>query len=310
MADAENNVKDEFDLQTERIQERMDRISRKILIMSGKGGVGKTTVTVNLANALVDMGCTVGILDTDITGPNVAKMLGCEDGVLGSSDGTTLYPVEPRKNLKVVSLAFAIQDPDAPIIWRGSLKNTAIRQFLADVEWGTLDYLLIDSPPGTGDEQLTVCQSIHSLTGTIIVTTPQPVAVLDARRSVGFSRKLGCAIIGVIENMSGLKCPHCGQEIPVFGVGGGEKMCREMHVPFLGRVPMEMELREAEDSGVDFMTSGASHPSREALMEICRKINFGTACSTGRDTSFLGTPQCSPSACSACTSNCPSRKNK
>ena len=227
---------------------------------------------------------------------------------LGSPDGKTLYPVEPRKNLKVVSLAFAIQDPDAPIIWRGSLKNTAIRQFLADVEWGTLDYLLIDSPPGTGDEQLTVCQSIHSLTGTIIVTTPQSVAVLDARRSVGFSRKLGCAIIGVIENMSGLICPDCGKEIPVFGIGGGEKMCTEMHVPFLGRVPMEIDLREAEDSGVDFMSNGASHPSREALMEICRKINFGTACSTGRDTSFLGTPQCSPSACASCTSNCPSRK--
>ncbi len=305
---AETAVKDEWDLQTEKIQERMDKISRKILIMSGKGGVGKTTITVNLANALADMGCTVGILDTDITGPNVAKMLGCEDGVLSSPDGTTLYPVEVRKNLYVVSLAFAIQDPDAPIIWRGSLKNTAIRQFLADVEWGTLDYLLIDSPPGTGDEQLTVCQSIQSLTGTIIVTTPQPVAVLDARRSVGFSRKLGCAIIGVIENMSGLVCPDCGKEIPVFGIGGGQKMCADMHVPFLGRVPMEIDLREAEDNGVDFMASGASHPSREALMEICRQINNGTACSTGRDTSFLGTPHCSPSACASCTSNCASRK--
>ncbi len=299
--------KSEWDLQTEQIQERMDRIGRKILIMSGKGGVGKTTMTVNMANALVDMGCTVGILDTDITGPNVAKMLGCEDGMLGSPDGKTLYPHEPRKGLKVVSMSFALSDPDAPVIWRGSLKNTAIRQFLADVEWGDLDYLLIDSPPGTGDEQLTVCQSILSLTGTIIVTTPQSVAVLDARRSVGFSRKVGAAIIGVIENMSGLKCPHCGQEIPVFGIGGGEAMCADMHVPFLGRVPMEIDLREAEDKGVDFMAGGASHPSREAIMEICRKINFGTACSTGRDTSFLGTPQCSPSACASCTSNCPSR---
>ena len=305
---ADSQVKDEWDLQTEKIQDRMDKIGRKILIMSGKGGVGKTTITVNLANALVDMGCTVGILDTDITGPNVAKMLGCEDGVLGSPDGTTLYPVEPREGLKVVSLAFAIQDPDAPIIWRGSLKNTAIRQFLADVEWGTLDYLLIDSPPGTGDEQLTVCQSIHSLTGTIIVTTPQPVAVLDARRSVGFSRKLGCAIIGVIENMSGLRCPECGTEIPIFGIGGGEKMCQEMHVPFLGAVPMEAGLPDAEDAGKEWITEPGVHPSAEALKAIANEINNGTACSTSRDTSFLGTPSCKPSACASCTSNCPSRR--
>ena len=305
---ADNSEMDEFELQSQAIRANMDRISRKILVMSGKGGVGKTTVTVNLANALVDMGATVGILDTDIHGPNVAKMLGCEDGVLGSPDGQRLYPVEPRKGLKVVSLAFAISDPTAPIIWRGSMKNSAIRQFLADVEWGTLDYLLIDSPPGTGDEQLTVCQAIPELTGTIIVTTPQSVAVLDARRSVGFSRRMGVAIIGVIENMSGLKCPDCGKEIPIFGIGGGEKMCTDMHVPFLGRVPMEVELREAEDAGEDFMKDGATHPSREALLEIARKINFGTACSTGRDTSFIGTPQCSPSACAGCTSNCASGK--
>ena len=243
----ENEELDEYELQTQAIRKNMDQISRKILIMSGKGGVGKTTVTVNLANALVDMGCTVGILDLYIHGPNVAKMLGCEDGVLGSPDGKVLYPVEPREGLKVVSLAFAIPDPDAPIIWRGSMKNSAIRQFLADVEWGTLDYLLIDSPPGTGDEQLTVCQSIPELTGTIIVTTPQSVAVLDARRSVGFSRRMGVAIIGVIENMSGLVCPECKTEIPVFGIGGGQKMCQDMHVPFLGRVPMEVDLRKAED---------------------------------------------------------------
>lgn len=303
----EQNPMDEYEAQSQIINERMDKISRKILVMSGKGGVGKTTVTVNLANALVDMGCTVGILDTDIHGPNVAKMLGCEDGALGSPDGKTLYPVEPREGLKVVSLAFAIPDPDAPIIWRGSMKNSAIRQFLADVEWGTLDYLLIDSPPGTGDEQLTVCQSIPTLTGTIIVTTPQSVAVLDARRSVSFSRRMGVAIIGVIENMSGLKCPHCGSELPIFGTGGGKKMCEDMHVPFLGKVPMEMDLREAEDLGEDFMKEGVTHPSREALMSIANAINFGTACSTGRDTSFLGTPFCSPSACSACHADCASR---
>lgn len=299
-------VEDEYEAQSALINERMDKIGRKILVMSGKGGVGKTTVTVSLAEALVDMGCTVGILDTDIHGPNVAKMLGCEEGVLTSEDGKTMLPVEPREGLKVVSLAFAISNPEEPIIWRGSLKNTVIRQFLSDVEWGALDYLLIDSPPGTGDEQLTVCQSIMSLTGTIIVTTPQAVAVLDARRSVSFSRKVGAAIIGVIENMSGLICPHCKEELPVFGVGGGKKLCDEMHVPFLGRVPMEMELMNAEDSGENFMKE-STHPSAEALIEIAKKINFGTACSTSRDTSFLGTPSCSPSACASCSSACSKR---
>lgn len=301
------DVNDEYAAQDLRIRERLDKIGRKIMIMSGKGGVGKTTVTVNLANALVDMGCRVGVLDTDLHGPNVAVMFGCKDAKLFSDDGTTLAPIEPREGLKVMSLAFALEDPDAPVIWRGTLKNSAIRQFIGDVDWGELDYLLIDTPPGTGDEQLTVCQTIPELTGSIIVTTPQEVAVLDARRSVNFSRKLGVAIIGVIENMSGLVCPHCGEEIPLFGKGGGKKMCQEMHVPFLGAVPMEVGLPEAEDSGVAWVEQ-AGHPSAEALKAIANEINNGTACSTSRDTSFLGTPSCKPSACASCTSNCPSRK--
>ena len=301
-------VKDEYELTNERIRERMDKIGRKIMIMSGKGGVGKTTVTVNLANELADMGCRVGVLDTDLHGPNVAKMFGVEGESLASADGVSFFPVKVRENLSVISLSFALEDPDAPVIWRGSMKMGAIRQFLADVEWGELDYLLIDTPPGTGDEQLTVCQSIPELTGTIIVTTPQDVAILDARRSVNFSRKLGVAIIGVIENMSGLICPNCKTEIPIFGKGGGKRMCEDMHVPFLGEIPMEMDLRIAEDEGKDWSHAGISHPSQKALREIANEINNGTACSTSRDTSFLGTPSCKPSACATCTSNCPSRK--
>ena len=301
-------VKDEYELTNERIRERMDKIGRKIMIMSGKGGVGKTTVTVNLANELADMGCRVGVLDTDLHGPNVAKMFGVEGESLASADGVSFLPVKVRENLSVISLSFALEDPDAPVIWRGSMKMGAIRQFLADVEWGELDYLLIDTPPGTGDEQLTVCQSIPELTGTIIVTTPQDVAILDARRSVNFSRKLGVAIIGVIENMSGLICPNCKTEIPIFGKGGGKRMCEDMHVPFLGEIPMEMDLRIAEDEGRDWSHAGISRPSQKALREIANEINNGTACSTSRDTSFLGTPSCKPSACATCTSNCPSRK--
>ena len=263
-----DNQMDEYEAQTARIRARMDKIGRKIMIMSGKGGVGKTTVTVNLANALVDMGCRVGVLDTDLHGPNVAVMFGCRDAELQSEDGHTFIPVTPRENLKVMSLAFALEDQDAPVIWRGSLKNSAIRQFLGDVEWGELDYLLIDTPPGTGDEQLTVCQSIPELTGSIIV-----------------------------------------HEIPIFGKGGGKKMCQDMHVPFLGAVPMEAGLPDAEDSGKEWIQEPGVHPSAEALKAIANEINNGTACSTSRDTSFLGTPSCKPSACAHCTSNCPSRKN-
>ena len=302
-------VKDEYELTNERIRERMDKIGRKIMVMSGKGGVGKTTVTVNLANELADMGCRVGVLDTDLHGPNVAKMFGVEGASLTSEDGVSFLPVKVRENLSVISLSFALEDPDAPVIWRGSMKMGAIRQFLADVEWGELDYLLIDTPPGTGDEQLTVCQSIPELTGTIIVTTPQDVAILDARRSVNFSRKLGVAIIGVIENMSGLVCPNCKTEIPIFGKGGGRRMCQEMHVPFLGAIPMEIGLPEAEDEGKEWVAE-TGHPSADALKAIANEINNGTACSTSRDTSFLGTPSCKPSACASCTSNCPSRKKQ
>lgn len=294
---------DEYEKQNARIKERMDKIGKKIIILSGKGGVGKTTATVNLANALVDMGHKVGVLDVDIHGPNVAKMFGCEGEALDSPDGVTMIPVQPRKNLKVMSLSFALDDDTAPIIWRGSLKMSAIRQFLSDVEWGELDFLLIDTPPGTGDEQLTTIQSIPDMTGAIIITTPQDVAVLDSRRSVTFARKCGLEIIGVIENMSGLKCPHCGEEIPIFGKGGGKRMCEEMSVPFLGAIPMEIDLCKAEDEGKSWVEEGC-HPSAEAFKAIAGQLESFKANSA----SFFVTSSCAPSACAACTSNCQSRK--
>lgn len=293
------------------IRTHMDKIGRKILIMSGKGGVGKTTMTINLANALVDSGCSVGVLDTDLHGPNVAKMLGCEAGILTTEDGgETFYPVEARPGLKVMSLAFAVADQDSPIVWRGPMKIAAIRQFLAQADWGDLDYLLIDSPPGTGDEQLTVCQCIPELTGTIIVTTPQQVAILDARRSVTFSRKMGVAILGVVENMSGLVCPGCKEEIPIFGVGGGVQMCSQMGVPFLGRIPLEVPLMEAEDAGKSYLQLQPESPSSQAIKSIASLINSGTAVSSHRDTNFMGSSSCAPTSCSTCSSNCPSRKGE
>ncbi len=297
----------EYDEQTARIDERMSLIKRKIVVMSGKGGVGKTTVTVNIASALRDMGCSVGILDCDIHGPNVAKMLGVKDAELYSPDGKTMLPIETDNGIKVMSLAFALPDPDDAIIWRGAMKMGVIRQFLGDTEWGTLDYLIIDTPPGTGDEQLTVVQSINDLTGAIIVTTPQEVAILDSRRSVTFARKCGIPIIGVIENMSGLKCPNCGTEIPVFGRNGGKNMALEMNTPFLGSIPMELELMESEDKGEDWVKE-TTHPSVQKIREIAEKLEKGDACTTGREMNRLGTSSCSPEACAHCSSNCSSKK--
>ena len=303
---AEN--KSEYDIQSEKIESRMSRIKRKIVVMSGKGGVGKTTVTVNLASSLAEMGLKVGVLDTDVHGPNVGKMFGVENESVFSPDGVVMYPVEAKNGVKIMSLAFVIGNPDEAVIWRGAMKMGAIRQFLGDTEWGDLDYLIIDTPPGTGDEQLTVVQSISDLTGAIIVTTPQSVAILDSRRSVTFARRCGVPIIGVIENMSGLKCPGCGTEIPVFGKGGGRNMCLEMNVPFLGEIPMELDLMEAEDSGKEWVKEGKSHPSAEAILEIANKLEYSDACTTGREMNRLGTSSCSPEACAHCTSNCSSKK--
>lgn len=300
--------KSEYDIQSEKIESRMSRIKRKIVVMSGKGGVGKTTVTVNLASSLAEMGLKVGVLDTDVHGPNVGKMFGVENESVFSPDGVVMYPVEAKNGVKIMSLAFVIGDPDEAVIWRGAMKMGAIRQFLGDTEWGDLDYLIIDTPPGTGDEQLTVVQSISDLTGAIIVTTPQSVAILDSRRSVTFARRCGVPIIGVIENMSGLKCPGCGTEIPVFGKGGGRNMCLDMNIPFLGAVPMEMDLMEAEDNGKEWIKEASTHPSAEALMAIAEKLEKGDACTTGREMNRKDTPSCSPDACAHCTSDCASRK--
>lgn len=298
---------DEQAIREAKIRQRLDRISRKIIVMSGKGGVGKTTVTINLANALVDAGKTVGILDTDLHGPNVAKMLGCESGSLDSADGQNFLPVKVRDGLFVVSLSFALNKSSDPVVWRGPMKIAVIKQFLGDVEWGTLDYLLIDTPPGTGDEQLTVIQAIPEMTGAIIVTTPQDVAVLDARKSVNFSRKLGVAVLGVIENMSALICPDCGKEIPIFGKGGGEKMCAEMDTPFLGNIPLEMHLREYEDIGESTLEKSPNSKSTLALKSIANFLDTSIAVSS-ENTDYINTESCAPSACSKCSSNCSSRK--
>ena len=298
----------ESELQEINIHARMELVDRKILIMSGKGGVGKSTVTVNLANALLAKGFTVGVLDTDIHGPNIPKMFGCEGSILQSNeDGTSILPVCPRDGLKVVSMSFALNDPDQAIIFRGPMKLGVIKQFLADVEWGSLDYLLIDSPPGTGDEQLAVCQSVPDLTGCILVTTPQQVAILDAKKSVNFARQLNTPVLGLVENMSYLICPDCGKHIPVFGTDGGKNLCKEMDIPFLGGIPMELGLQQDEDMGLNWLAENPDSESAKAFTAIADHIH-----STVK---FKHTPyvpefsSCSPSACASCTANCSSKKS-
>jgi len=257
--------------QDRRLKERMSRINQKFIVISGKGGVGKSTVAVNLAYSLAAKGSKVGLLDVDIHGPNIAKMLGIEDKRLIGSD-LWIEPMEVLPNLKAVSLALLLDDRDQPIIWRGPLKMITIKQFLADVNWGELDYLIIDSPPGTGDEPLSVCQLIPDLNGAIIVTTPQDVAVLDARKSVLFAKELKVPVVGIIENMSGFVCPHCGKEINLFGMGGGEKAAFDLKVPFLGRIPLEPEMVKSGDSGKPFLSVIKVSPAAKVFDNIVNKI--------------------------------------
>lgn len=244
----------------ERLKLKLSHISHRIMVMSGKGGVGKSTVATNLAVALSLDGLEVGLLDADIHGPNIPKMLGIESQqVIGSVRG--MIPVEVFPNLKVISMAFFIGDRDNPVVWRGPIKHNAISQFLGEVEWGNLDFLLVDLPPGTGDEALSVAHLIKNVSGSIIVTTPQDVALLDSRKAVTFSRILDIPVIGIVENMSGLSCPHCHKEISLFKTGGGEKSAREMKVPFLGRIPIDPEMVVDCDRGMPF---AMVHPDSEA----------------------------------------------
>jgi ATP-binding protein involved in chromosome partitioning len=252
-------------------KDKMALIKYKLVVISGKGGVGKTSVSVNLAYALSLAGKKTAVLDIDIHGPNIAKMLGIEGQSLhGFEFG--IQPVKVKNNLFAVSVALTGYGSDQPIIWRGPMKTAIIRQFLADVNWGALDYLIIDSPPGTGDEPLSVCQLIPNLSGAIIVTTPQDVAVMDARKSVLFARELGVPVVGIIENMSGFTCPHCGAETDIFKKGGGENAAQELKVLFLGRVPFQPEFVEYADKGTPFVSFKDKTKSAEAFFDIIEKI--------------------------------------
>jgi Mrp family chromosome partitioning ATPase len=234
------------------LSENIRNIRHKILVMSNKGGVGKSTIAVNLALGLAQKNMHVGLLDIDIHGPCIPNMLGLE-GMPLVGDGKKIQPVAYTTNLKVVSMGFLISNKENPVIWRGPLKMKAIQQFLEEVEWGEMDFLIIDSPPGTGDEPLSIAQLIKDIDGVIVVTTPQEVALLDSRKAVNFAKQLKIPVLGIVENMSGFVCPHCGKRTDLFKTGGGEKAAREMNVPFLGKVPFEPEIVTSGDEGKPFV---------------------------------------------------------
>ncbi|MCK5772885.1 MAG: Mrp/NBP35 family ATP-binding protein [Thermoplasmata archaeon] len=242
---------------------------KRIAVMSGKGGVGKTTISVNLALGLAKKGKRVGLLDADLTGPNVAKMLGLE-GQRAMMTEKGILPVEHIPGLQVFSMSFLMESSDSPVIWRGPLKMGAIKQFMSDVLWDEMDYLIVDLPPGTGDEALSVAQLLTEPSA-IVVTTPQEVALLDSRKSINFARALKMDLLGVVENMSGMECPHCGESIDLFGVGGGEKAAKEMDVNFLGRVPIDPEMVINGDSGSPAIDNDGSN-SQKALNSILDKV--------------------------------------
>ncbi len=253
------------------MREKLSHIEHKIMVMSGKGGVGKSTVAANLAVSFARKGYEVGILDADVHGPNIPKMLGLDQAkLIGTAQGMLPVPLYP--NLKVLSMAFLLPHADSPVVWRGPLKHGVFQQFLGEVEWGELDYLIVDLPPGTGDEPLSIAHLIGQVDGSIIVTTPQEVALLDSRKAVVFSQMVHVPVVGIVENMSGFLCPHCGKEIDLFKVGGGEKAALELKVPFLGRIPLDPEIVQNCDQGKPFVAANPNSAAAKAFYEITERI--------------------------------------
>ncbi len=249
----------------------LEKIKHVFVVLSGKGGVGKSTVSANLAMGLTLRGHKVGLLDIDVHGPSAPKILGLQ-GQRAMSDGEKLIPTETPEGLKVMSTALILEKSDEPIVWRGPLKAGVIKQFIGEVNWGELDYLIVDCPPGTGDEPLSICQLIPNADGAILVTTPQQVATLDVSKSITFCNQIGMRIAGVIENMSGFTCPHCGEFTPIFRTGGGEALAKEYGLPFLGKLPIATEIGESGDEGKPFVVSHPETPAAKAFMNVVDQL--------------------------------------
>ncbi len=275
LADREDvpNPWEQKDRQMELIKERMRRVKHKIAVISGKGGVGKSLVTVNLATALAvnSQERRVAILDADLTGPCVPKMMGLKGERLDTGPAG-IAPVKGPKGVGVVSMDFLLPTDDSPVIWRGPLKMGAIRQFLGEVAWGPLDYLLVDLPPGTGDESLSILQLLPEMDGVIIVTIPSEVSQAVVKKAVTFARKMGVPVFGMIENMAGLVCPHCGETINVFSEGGGARVAEEMGVELLGSIPIDPRISMDSDQGTPFILRRPDSPAAKSFMGLVEKI--------------------------------------
>ena len=257
-------VRDEAQRQQAELEIRMQLIRHKVLVLSGKGGVGKSTVAVNLAVALADAGRRVGLLDVDLHGPSVPGLLGL-DYTPRQGHAGGIAPAKVGENLWAMSIQFFLPERDDAVIWRGPRKYSAIREMLAGVDWGHLDCLVVDAPPGTGDEALALVELLGADTGAVVVSTPQRVAVTDVRKALSFCKTLRLPVLGVIENMSGFVCPHCGETTNVFLSGGAETMASEMGVPFLGRIPMDPAVVEAGERGVPHVQAFAGSPTATAF---------------------------------------------
>ncbi len=234
--------KDEID-----VKKNLEKVKHKIVVLSGKGGVGKSTISSNLAMYLAKKGYKTGILDSDIHGPSIPKIMGVEDEK-GIMKNNLIQPIKTNEGLKIMSMGYLLPGKDSPVIWRGPMKMGAIRQLLGQVDWGELDYLIIDLPPGTGDEPLSIAQLLPDVDGVIIVTTPQDVALVSVRKSINFVKKLKLNVIGIVENMSGFTCPHCGKKVDIFKTGGGKKAAEDFKIPFLGSIPLDPDIVEIGDS--------------------------------------------------------------
>ncbi len=250
-----------------RLTAALSRIRNKIVVLSGKGGVGKSTVAANLAVGLAQEGLKVGLLDVDVHGPSIPRLMHLADAK-PKVEGKWIEPVEWNWNLKVMSVGFMLPDANEPVIWRGPVKGGVIQQFLSDVLWGDLDYLVVDCPPGTGDEPLSVMQLLGPEALALVVTSPQAVAVDDVRRSVSFCRQLGNPVLGIVENLSGFTCTSCGQVHDIFHSGGGEALATEMHVPFLARIPIDQNVARSGDEGEAFLSIKGDSPSVLAFRSV------------------------------------------
>ncbi len=249
-------------------QQLVPGVKNIIAVASGKGGVGKSTVSVNLAVALAQAGASVGLLDADITGPNIPLMLGVE-GQPVASPNNKITPLE-RHGVKVISIQFFVPEGQ-PVVWRGPLVGGAIQQFLRDVEWGELDYLVVDLPPGTSDAQLTLAQAVP-ISGTVLVTTPQEVALLDVTKALAMLERMNVPVIGIVENMTGFVCSHCGEVTEIFGRGGGERFAREHGIEYLGGVPLDVTVRQGGDVGIPVVAQREPGPAAQALTSLARTV--------------------------------------